>query len=143
MKRTTTSVPPFKKGGMGGFPMLPYAKNLKPIARKLRSNQTDAEASLWQKLRRKQVGGPQFYRQKPLGPFIVDFYCPAARIVVEVDGGQHYTDQGAASDQERDAYLGGLDLIVLRFSNLDVLKNMNAVLEEIARQIELRRDVRS
>ena len=119
--------------------MLPYAKNLKLIARKLRSNQTDAEAALWQKLRRKQISGVQFYRQKPLGPFIVDFHCPAARLVVEVDGGQHYTDQGAASDQERDAYLGGLDLVVLRFSNLDVLKNINAVIEEIARQVVLRR----
>jgi very-short-patch-repair endonuclease len=115
--------------------MLPYARNLKPLARNLRANQTDAEQALWQKLRRKQINGAQFYRQKPLGQFIVDFYCPAARLVVEVDGGGHFTDEGAASDRERDAHLAGLELVVLRFSNLEVLANMNAVLEEIARHV--------
>jgi very-short-patch-repair endonuclease len=103
--------------------MLPYARHLKPLARELRQNQTDAEAALWQKLRRKQIHGVQFYRQKPLGPFIADFFCPAARLVIEVDGGQHFTEEGASSDEERDAYLAAMELTVLRFSNHDVLAN--------------------
>lgn len=115
--------------------MLPYARHLKPLARKLRTDQTGAEATLWQRLRRKQLLGVQFYRQKPLGPFIVDFYCPIARLVVEVDGGQHFTAEGVVSDAERDACLGCMGLTVLRFSNLDVLAHMNDVLEEIARHV--------
>jgi very-short-patch-repair endonuclease len=118
--------------------MLPYARHSKPLARKLRNDQTNAEAALWHRLRRKQLRGAQFYRQKPLGPFIVDFYCPAACLVIEVDGAQHFTDVGVSSDAERDAYLAGMELTVLRFSNLDVLASMNDVLEEIARQIALR-----
>ena len=55
---------------------------------------TDAEILLWHKLRRKQLFGLQFFRQKPLGNYIVDFYCPSARLVIEIDGGQHYTEEG-------------------------------------------------
>ena len=69
--------------------MLPYNKKLKARSRELRSSMTDAEIALWVKLRRKQLHGLQFYRQKPLGKFIVDFYCPAAQLVIEIDGGQH------------------------------------------------------
>ena len=115
--------------------MLPYARHLKPLARELRKNQTDAEAALWKNLRRKQIHDAQFYRQKPLGPFVVDFFCPAARLVVEVDGGQHFTEEGAVSDAERDVYLAGMELTVLRFSNHDVLASLNDVLDEISRHV--------
>jgi very-short-patch-repair endonuclease len=64
--------------------MLPYNKGLKLLSRKLRSQMTDAETALWSKLRRKQLHNLQFYRQKPLGRFIVDFYCPTARLVIEI-----------------------------------------------------------
>ena len=70
--------------------MQPYNKNLKQPSRDLRNNMTDAEQLLWQRLRRKQILGLQFYRQKPILNFIVDFYCPAASLVIECDGGQHY-----------------------------------------------------
>ena len=97
---------------------------------------TDAEIALWVKLRRKQLHGLQFYRQKPLGNFIVDFYCPAAQLVIEIDGGQHYTEDGAIRDGLRDAYLESLRLRVLRFSNIDVLTKMDGVIAAIVRHLE-------
>jgi very-short-patch-repair endonuclease len=112
--------------------MRPYAHRLKQNSRELRSHMTDAEQKLWYRLRRKQVNGWQFYRQKPLGSYIVDFYCPAARLVVELDGSQHLEPQHQAADQQRDAYLVGLGLRVLRFDNRQVLLEMDAVIDVIA-----------
>lgn len=75
--------------------MQPYNKNLKLLSRDLRNNMTDAEQMLWQRLCHKQILGLQFYRQKPILNFIVDFYCPSVNLVIECDGSQHYTDDGA------------------------------------------------
>lgn len=97
---------------------------------------TDAEIALWQKLRRKQLKNLQFYRQKPIGQFIVDFYCPSARLVIELDGGQHYTEEGSSRDAVRDSALSDMGLCVLRFSNLDVLGNIDGVVDEIVRHLE-------
>ncbi len=108
-----------------------YEATLKPLARGLRSRMTDAEQWLWQRLRRKQVLGVQFYRQKPIGSCIVDFYGPAAGIVIEVDGGQHNEADHALKDRDRDLYLQRLGLDVLRFDNRQVLTQGNEVLEVI------------
>lgn len=112
--------------------MLPYSRQLKENSRELRIHMTDAEQKLWYRLRRKQINGWQFYRQKPMGSYIVDFYCPAARLVVELDGSQHFEPEHQAADQKRDAYLVGLGLRVLRFDNRQVLLEMDAVLGVIA-----------
>jgi very-short-patch-repair endonuclease len=109
--------------------MLPFNKNLKPLARQLRKNMTDAERALWARLRRKQLNGRIFYRQKNIGSYIVDFYCPAAKLIVELDGGQHYSAEGRVKDEIRDQYLAKVGLKVIRFSDLDVLKNMDGVLQ--------------
>lgn len=109
----------------------PYNKYLKLTSRDLRSNMTDAEHWLWQRLRRKQILGLQFYRQKPILNFIVDFYCPAANLVIECDGGQHYTEDGRLADQIRDQALSELGLVVLRFSNRQILTETDAVVEQI------------
>ncbi len=82
-----------------------YSSQLKNNSRVLRSNQTDAERHLWSKLRRKQLNGRQFYRQKPLGNYIVDFYAPSVRLVIEIDGGQHFEPEGIEKDKQRDQYL--------------------------------------
>lgn len=111
--------------------MLKYNASLKQPARKLRSDMTDAERLLWARLRGKQVLGVQFYRQKPLGPYIVDFHAPAAKLVIEVDGSQHFEAAGQLSDWQRDTYLESLGQRVLRFDNLQVLKETEAVLETI------------
>ena len=77
--------------------MLNYNKNLKQVSQKLRGSMTDAELLLWSKLKGKQVKGLQFYRQKIIGNYIVDFYCAKAGLVIEVDGGQHYTVAGRSA----------------------------------------------
>lgn len=111
--------------------MKPYNKNLKQPSRDLRNNMTDAEQLLWQRLRRKQILGLQFYRQKPILNFIVDFYCPAANLVVECDGGQHYTVEGLEADRVRDQTLAQLGFRVLRFDNRQVLVEIDGVVELI------------
>jgi len=111
--------------------MRPYNKNLKLPSRDLRNNMTDAEQMLWQRLRRKQILGLQFYRQKPILNFIVDFYCPTANLVIECDGGQHYTAEGLEADRVRDEVLAELGLIVLRFDNRQILNEIDGVVEVI------------
>ena len=113
-----------------------YNPKLKENSRSLRTNMTDAEQTLWYRLRRKQIQGVQFYRQKPLLAFIVDFYCPAAKLVIELDGSQHYEVEHQTKDQDRDAALASLGLRVLRFDNRQVLLETNAVLEMINRIVE-------
>lgn len=111
--------------------MLKYETSLKPKARALRSNPTDAEQLLWTRLRRKQILDVQFYRQKPIGNFIVDFYAPKASLVIELDGGQHYQPKQQDYDRRRTDFLQQQGLTVLRFSNLDVLQRIDAVMERI------------
>jgi len=111
--------------------MLEYNKKLKKASQKLRGSMTDAERMLWSKLKGKQLKGLQFYRQKIIGNYIVDFYCAKASLVIEVDGGQHYTEAGRTADAERDRYLQSLGLRVLRYSDTDVLTNITGVVESI------------
>ena len=111
--------------------MKPYNKNLKQASRDLRNNMTSAEKLLWSRLRNKQILGLQFYRQKPLLNFIVDFYCPSANLVVECDGSQHYTGEGLEADRIRDHALEHLGLKVLRFDNRQVLGEIDGVVEAI------------
>lgn len=92
---------------------------------------TNTEKIMWSKLRSKQLKSCQFYRQKIIGDYIVDFYCPKAKLVIELDGGQHYIDKGEKKDKKRDNYLSTLGLKVLRFSDRDFLKNQKGILEEI------------
>ena len=117
--------------------MLPYNKNLKPFARQLRNNMTIAEQLMWSKIRRKQIMDLQFYRQKNIGPYIVDFYCPQVKLIVEIDGGQHYEEKGQHQDRQRDQYLEKLGFTVLRFSNIDVLKNIDGALEVICERLKI------
>ena len=127
-----------EKGGRGDLrnpPMLKYNPKLKANARQLRQNLTDSELSLWRRLRGRQLAGVQFYRQKPIGDYIVDFYAPKARLVIEIDGSQHLEPPQAAKDRERDEYLGKLGLTVLRINGRQVLKETEAVMELIYQTI--------
>jgi very-short-patch-repair endonuclease len=112
---------------------LSYSRNLKVPSRELRSGMTDAEQRIWFRLRRKQVLGIQFYRQKPIGPYIVDFYAPTAQLVIEVDGCQHLEPEHAMRDADRDAFLTERGLFVVRFNNLQALLQTEVVMEEIER----------
>jgi very-short-patch-repair endonuclease len=111
--------------------MLSYDKRLKTLSQHLRNNMTDAEKILWFKLRRKQLKGHPFYRQKIIGKYIVDFYCPKANLVIELDGGQHYSETGTAKDRIREDALREMGIKVLRFSDRDVFENMGGVMEGI------------
>jgi len=116
--------------------MKPYNPVLKPFSRNLRSNMTDAEQLLWSKLRRKQILGLQFYRQKPLANYIVDFYCAAANLVIELDGSQHFEPDHQARDAERDRVLESMGIMVLRFDNRQVLTELDAVMSVVFNTVE-------
>jgi very-short-patch-repair endonuclease len=111
--------------------MLSYDKKLKTLSQHLRKNMTDAENMMWLKLRRKQLKGYQFYRQKIIGNYIVDFYCPKTNLVIELDGEQHYSEIGRAKDRTRDNVLRKMCVKVLRFSDRDVFENIDGVMEGI------------
>ena len=123
--------PPFLKGGAGGIKMLPYNKDLKEHSRDLRRNITEAEKLIWSRIRKKQVKDYQFYRQRIIGNYIVDFYCPKAGLIVELDGGQHYHPEDLKKDTLRDDYMESLGLKILRFSNNEIFGNLDAVMEKI------------
>jgi very-short-patch-repair endonuclease len=98
-------------------------------ARRLRRDQTDAERKLRLRLRDRRLNGWKFKRQVPIARYIADFCCADARLIIELDGGQHSTN--AEADAKRTAVLESCGYLVLRFWNNDVSKNMNGVLEEI------------
>jgi very-short-patch-repair endonuclease len=118
--------------------MLPYSKTTKPFARELRKNQTDAEELLWSRIRRKQILGVTFNRQKPLGRYIVDFYSFAAKLVIELDGSQHFEPDALAYDAERTTFLESLELKVIRFDNLQVFNELESVLAVVYDAVRMR-----
>jgi very-short-patch-repair endonuclease len=103
------------------------------FARRLRQKQTDAERLLWFRLRDRRLVGWKFKRQVPIDRFIVDFFCPDAKLILEIDGGQH--DERRARDENRTVLLESKGYLVLRFWNNDVIGNMEGVLEEVLNTI--------
>lgn len=100
-------------------------------ARKLRANTTPHERILWRALKELPVEGTHFRRQAPIGPYIVNFFCPAKRLIVELDGGHHNEDATAQRDHERQAWLEQEGYRVIRFWNSDVANELGAVMEKI------------
>ena len=114
---------------------LPYNQNLVELARQMRQNPTPAERKLWHEyLRNLSV---RVLRQKPIDRFIVDFYCASVKLVIEVDGDQHYTESGMIYDTERSAVLAGYGIEVIRFTNYEVLNDFDGVCQRIANSIEI------
>ena len=101
---------------------------LQTFARNMRAAPTDAEAVIWRQLRAHRFAGHKFKRQQPIGNYILDFVCFEAKVIVEVDGGQH---DGSSADKERYAWLESHRFIVLRFWNNDVMQNLEGVLMRI------------
>uniref|UniRef100_UPI0040486D7B endonuclease domain-containing protein n=1 Tax=Algoriphagus sp. TaxID=1872435 RepID=UPI0040486D7B len=110
---------------------LPYNKSLREFSRDLRSHSTLSEILLWQKLRASQFRGYAFNRQKPLGNYIVDFYCRKTNLVIEIDGGSHDYEEAVVEDGKRQQILEELGVSFLRFSDLEVKNVMAFVLGEI------------
>lgn len=112
-------------------------QNLKTVfAAHLREEMTDAERRLWAVLRSKQVGGVKFRRQQPIGPYVVDFYCSAAKLIVELDGDQHGADDAVQRDESRTLWLNEQGYRVLRFANWEVMKERERVVGAIVHDLE-------
>ena len=115
----------------------PVPPALLQAARDLRQHMTDAEQRLWHCLRGKQLDGFRFRKQHPIARFVLDFYCSAAKLAIEIDGGQHNTAPERASDEERTRYLKARGIRVLRFWNHEVLQELPGVLERIWEALHL------
>ena len=111
-------------------------KSLKTRRKSLRSALTPAEAALWRVLQRAQLQNKKFRRQHSIGPYIVDFYCPAERLAVELDGSAHDVPQAAMRDQDRDQFLRNAGIEVLRIENRAVFENLEGVLLLIAQHFK-------
>lgn len=111
-----------------------YNTKLRESANYLRQNMTPQERKLWFCFLRDYP--IKFYNQRVIDKFVVDFYCSRAKLVIEVDGSQHYTQEGAAHDRERTAILSKHELKVLRFSNLEIDRDFQAVCEMIHQTVE-------
>lgn len=114
------------------------AKRLTPVARKLRRAMTDAERRLWARLRNRQIEGAKFVAQVPIGPHIADFACRAARLAIELDGGQHAE---SLTDAARTELIEVHGYTVIRFWNNDVLTNTDGVLEEIRQALMIAKNL--
>jgi very-short-patch-repair endonuclease len=101
-------------------------------AKELRRDMTDAERIIWYNVRAHRFQGAGFRRQTPIGPYVVDFVSHAAKLIIEVDGGQHFEPENIARDARRDEFVTAQGYRVLRFNNLDVMRNRPGVLETIA-----------
>jgi very-short-patch-repair endonuclease len=111
------------------------SKNRKSLRRKLRNSTTSAEAILWGYLQRRKLEGKKFRRHESLGRYVVDFYCPECRLIVELDGAPHFEPNSDIYENERTAYLEGLGLTVIRFENQVIHDAIELVLECIREAI--------
>jgi very-short-patch-repair endonuclease len=127
---------PLKIRGDEGSYELSTQPAFKRRRQELRCNQTDAEKVFWSKMRNRQFHGLKFFRQYSIGPYILDFYCPALKIGVELDGSQHNEDLAIEYDEARSEYLNEQGIIVLRFWNHVVLRDIQAVLFKLEAEIK-------
>ena len=102
----------------------------------LRKNQTDAERKLWSLLRNRQLAKVKFRRQFSIDRYIIDFYSPEYKLGIEADGGQHYSDEGKVEGKLRTDKLNEYGIQILRFSNLDILNNIEGVYEVILNTVD-------
>jgi adenine-specific DNA-methyltransferase len=113
---------------------------IRDTARRLRREETEWEHSLWERLRRRQLYGFKFRRQHPIGPFFADFFCPEAKLIIEIDGSQHA--DGLNLDKSRTEFLRNTGYDVLRFWNHEISSEIDAVMQRIADALELSRAAR-
>ena len=115
--------------------IIPYNQNLKQLARNLRNDSTLGEVLLWKELNNKQMYGFDFHRQKPLLNYIVDFYCYELGLIVEIDGRYHDHEEQYKLDTVRETELAAYDLTILRFTEMEVRKDMTNVLRAIEKHV--------
>ncbi len=113
-----------------------FNKNTEKTKRKsLRKNMPPAEVTLWQFLRNKQANGHKFRRQYSVDKYVLDFYCPSAKLAIEVDGDSHFSDTAIQSDKIRQKAIEEMGIRFLRFTNRDIYENLEGVFEEILKQL--------
>jgi very-short-patch-repair endonuclease len=110
-------------------------KDQKYIRQCLRRNLPTAEILLWNKIKSGQLKRIKFRRQHGIGQYVVDFYCPLRKLVIEIDGNNHFTSEGKRKDFVRDSYLRSLGIKILRFNNQEVVKDIDLVLDKIYKNI--------
>jgi very-short-patch-repair endonuclease len=120
--------------GEGGPTLMIVRSTRTPTARRLRRQPTDAETLLWRHVRNRQLNGWKFRRQFPIDRYVVDFCCAEARLIIELDGGQHATRSQA--DIARTQVLSAMGYLVIRFWNNDALTNLDGVLETVASTLQ-------
>ena len=126
--------PSLVKGRAGEGLVLPYDKNLTALACVNRSNPTKAETKVWREiLRMRQFAQYKFLRQKPIGGYIVDFYCSVLRLVIEIDGDSHA--ETVEYDLERTRFLNALGLQVIRYTNEEIFRNIEGVYDDLSQRI--------
>jgi very-short-patch-repair endonuclease len=122
--------------GISRREIIDYERYLKELARKLRQNMTLGEVLLWQRLKRKQMRGYDFDRQRPIDRYIVDFYCKDLKLAIEIDGSSHDGEEAKINDDIRQERLESLGVRFLRFNDADVKRNMEMVVGSIAQWID-------
>ena len=131
MKEERQPAPPPASGrGPGGGPARPFRSRNTTRAKSLRNEASPPERLLWRHLRNRQLAGHKFSRQIPIGPYFADFLCREAKLIVELDGYTH--DNSTDYDARRDAYCRAQGYSILRFTNADVLTNLEGVMSHIA-----------
>ena len=113
-------------------PAWQVTRTMRTRARSLRRDSTDAERIIWSALRAHRLNGASFRRQTPVGPYVADFLCHSAKLIVEIDGSQHFEPAQQKRDARRDTFLASKAYRVLRFNNYDVMTNREGVFETIA-----------
>ena len=112
--------------------MITYNRNLKKLASYFRKNLTTCENILWQRIRRKQINNVQFYRQRIIGNFIVDFCCfKPKKLIIEIDGDNHYKKENFEKDKNREIKLRKMGFEIIRFTNGEIYQHIDKVLEKI------------
>lgn len=115
-----------------------YHVQKRSLRKMLRSVRPFPERVLWQRLKQRQLAGVKFRRQASVGRYVVDFYAPQKKLIIEIDGAGHMRASAQTYDQERDAFLSSLGLRVIRFTNVDILENMEGVIEVILASLDHR-----
>ena len=113
-------------------------KELTKLRKVLRNNLTPAEATLWKNIKSKQTCNTQWRRQFSIGKYILDFYCPKAKLAIELDGKEHYTIEGDIYDYDRDNFISTKGIKILRYENRVIWESLEHVIEEINKELTLR-----
>ena len=113
-------------------------KELIKFRKRLRNNLTPAEATLWKHIKSKQIYNIQWRRQFSIGTYILDFYCPKAKLAIELDGKEHYTIAGDKYDYERNNFISSKGIKILRYENKEIWESIEQVIEEINKELQCR-----